>query len=123
MARVVSAQQGEVLLGKLSSANLNSTADQLISLIAGKKRITRIVCTNPSVTPTLAAGGIYVDTNKAGTKLVDTTQLYTALVAALKLNLTLLNDYTTVIAAYLSLTTANGTACTCDIYIFGEILP
>lgn len=114
--------QNEILLGKLIGANLNSTADQLITLIAGKKRITRAVMANPSVTPTLATGGVYGDTNKSGTVFIADSQVYTALLAALKLNVPLLKDYTTLLALYFSLTAANGVACTADIYIYGELL-
>lgn len=113
---------GESFLGKLVSANLNTTADQLISLATGKKRITRILCINASATPTIAAGGFYTGAAKSGTTIVSAAQVYTALTAILSLNVTLAANYTSGTTLYLSLTTAEGSALTADIYVFGEIL-
>ena len=123
MGRIFQAPQGEVFLGKLTSANLNSTADQVITLLSGTKRLTRILMVNPSATPSLAAGGFYSAASKGGNALVSSAQVYTALTAMLGLNPTLAGNYITGTTLYLSLTTANGSACTADIYVFGEILP
>lgn len=113
----------EVLLGKLSGANLNSTLDQAISLLSGNKRITRIVATGPSGTTATAAGGIYTAASKGGTAIVAASQTYSALTGTLKLNLTLAGDYITGSTIYFSLTTAEGSASLCNIHVFGEVLP
>ena len=113
---------GNVLLGKLSSANLNITTDQAITLLGGNKLITSIMFINSSETPTLAAGGFYTGAGKTGTVLVSTGQVYTALVASLSLNVTIALNYVTGTVIYFSLTTGNGTACTADIFVYGQLL-
>lgn len=115
------------LLGSLTGANLNSTADQAIPMGAAKYIVRRIVVTNASGTPTLAAGGIYPAASKAGTALVSAAQTYTSLSAAgISMDLTLTGAVTaTVLSAaslFLSLTTANGSALTADVYVFGDAL-
>lgn len=116
-------------LGKLIGADLNSTADQAIDIPdgVGSYILDRIVVTNASTTPATAAGGVYAATSKAGTILVAASQAYTALTASSKLlDLTLTADgSTTVLTAdplYLSLTTAEGSALTADLYLFGRVL-
>ena len=113
---------GEILLGKLSSANLNITTDQLITLSLGNKMITRITCINASGTPALAAGGVYTGADKSGAAIVAAGQVYSALTSILGLNLTLAANFVSGSNLYLSLTTANGSALTCDIYVYGELL-
>lgn len=115
------------LLGGLHAADLNSTADQAIMVSGPKYIINQIIVTNASVTPTLAAGGLYTGASKAGA-IVGSLQGYTGLTAPSKyINLTLLAVLTTDIRTentlYFSLTTANGSACTGDLYIFGYVLP
>jgi len=118
-----------VLIAKLTGADLNVTTDQALTmqLTPAKYLVRRIVATNASGTPTLAAGGFYTAASKGGAKLVETTQLYTALSAATKfVDTTLLTIATTDIVTsaqlYMALTTANGSAMTCDVYVYGEIL-
>lgn len=116
------------LLGSLKGANLNSTADQAIDVQVGGNRyyITRILVTNASATPTLAAGGVYTAASKGGSAIVANSQAYSSLTAPTKvLNLTLAITDTafSVSTLYLSLTTAAGSASTADVYVFGELLP
>lgn len=115
------------LLGSLSGADMNSTADQTITLttITSNCVIRRILVTNASVNLTTAAGGVYTGAAKTNA-IVSAAQVYTALSAAAKyLDLTLtgtaLTDRVTA-NIYLSLTTGQGAPATADVYVFGEKL-
>lgn len=116
------------LLGAKIAANFNITTDQAIGINASKFIIRRIVVTNASANLTTAAGGVYPTTAKGGTAIVASTQVYTALTAATKyvdLTLAAVNttDTYTVGTIYLALTTGQGSACTADVYIYGDVLP
>lgn len=121
---------GEELIGKLLSANLNVTTDQTINIYnASKYVISKIVVTNASANLSAGstAGGFYPSASKGGTAIVANTQVYTALSASTKYqNLTLAavagTDVYTGSAIYFSLTTAFGSACTADIYVYGYVL-
>lgn len=114
------------VLGTLRGANFNSTADQAVPIVNDVTafQITAIVVTNCSANLTLAVGGFYPATSKAGTAIVANTQVYTALTAtAVLLNVTvaatpLITRYA-IGTVYLSLTTAQGGAATCDVYVIG----
>lgn len=117
-----------VQLGSLKTANMNTTADQPITIGNGTSRyvITAIVVTNASTSLTLAVGGIYAAASKT-TALVANTQIYSALTGATKqVSLTLGaligTDTRSENTLYLALTTGQGGAATADIYIFGYIL-
>lgn len=115
-----------VLLGKLTGANMNSTADQAITINSSNYIIRNIVVTNPSTSLTTSVGGIYAAASKT-TAVVANTQIFTALTAAAKtLDLTLnalgLSDRRTETTLYFSLTIAQGATATADIYIFGDKL-
>lgn len=115
------------LLGSLTGANMNTTADQAITINTAKYIVQRITVTNCSASLTLAIGGVYTAASKGGTAIVAATQAYTAITASTKyLGLTLQNLATDVLTAgtlYLSLTTAQGGAATCDLYVIGDALP
>lgn len=114
------------IIGKIITANLNSTADQPFVMNTGFTTylIDRIQATNKSATPTLAAGGVYTAASKGGSAIVSAGQVYTTLSAANIVTALTLALTTTFTAnpLYLALTTANGSACTCDLYIFGWML-
>lgn len=116
------------LLGQLLSANMNSVADQAIGIImSGTYIIDKIIATNASanMTGSIAAGGIYTGANKTGTNVVSAAQTYTSLTSASKwmaLTLAVTSDTLTAQTLYFALTTANGSAATCDIYIYGYTL-
>ena len=122
---------GETMLGHIKAANMNSTADQAFTMnvpaTAIKFGISKILVTNPSISLTTAAGGVYDTASKGGNAIVANTQVYTALTAATKLlALTIAaagSGNTFSVAPILSLTTAQGAAATADFYLFGEILP
>jgi hypothetical protein len=125
----VNVDTSPLLLGVLKGANLNTTADQPITIVsASKYQVTQILVTNASGTPSLAVGGFYTAASKGGTALVAATQVYSALTAASKfVNVTMLailtTDVRTESTLYFSLTTAQGSAMTADIYVFGNPLP
>lgn len=118
---------GSGVLGRLTGANFNTTADQAIAISASKYVIRRIVVTNCSANLTLAAGGFYTAASKGGTAIVAAIQVYTALTGSTKyLEVTLQNlatDVLTTSPLYLALTVAQGGAATCDAYVFGDVLP
>lgn len=114
------------LLGRLTGANMNVTTDQAIPIAASvtKFLITGIYVTNASLSLTLAAGGFYSGAGKGGTVLVAAVQVYSALTAAgILLQATLAAGATGNAFAqssiFFSLTTAQGSAATADIYVFG----
>lgn len=125
----LSSQSPTNLLGRLLSANFNSTSDQAIALfnpLNQRFRVTKITVENTSVDGmSTAVGGIYNATSKGGTALVAASQAYTGLTnanTALDLTLAVPNAIQTgTTNLYLSLTTAQGAAATADIYVFGDI--
>ncbi|MEJ0047037.1 MAG: hypothetical protein WDN04_13680 [Rhodospirillales bacterium] len=119
---------GGNMVGRLIGANMNSTADQPLTMLLPASaifRVTRITITNASISLTTAAGGFYPAASKGGTPTVANSQVYTALSAAAKALDATLADQSKLAAAtqlYLSLTTAQGAAATADIYAFGDVL-
>jgi hypothetical protein len=117
-------------LCKIAGANLNVTTDQACTLPASITAWspTAVWVTNCSVTLAggLAAGGVYTAASKGGTAIVAAVQTYTALTAAtIILPLTIATGTTTRFTAspiYFSLTTGNGSAATCDVYVLGQDL-
>ena len=123
---------GGILLGSLIGADFNVTTDQQIVIFdnPAKYILRRIVATNASVSLSTAAGGIYTAVSKGGTAVVAASQTYSALTGStLFLDLTLntsgsanITVKSSVPNLYLSLTTAQGSPATGDIYVFGDIL-
>jgi hypothetical protein len=113
---------GYALLGQLIGANMNSTADQAIQMLASNYIPDKIVVRNASISLTLSAGGIYTATSKGGTAVVSAAQVYSGLTSSGKFILPTIASLTDIVTAatlYLSLTTAQGSAATADILIFG----
>jgi hypothetical protein len=117
------------VLCSIRAANFNVTTDQSCVLPAAVTvwAPTSIVVTNCSTSMTLAAGGVYPTTAKGGTALVAATQVYTALTtSSTMLGLTMAAGIATtrqtVGTVFLSLTTAQGGAATCDFYLIGNDL-
>jgi hypothetical protein len=122
---------GQILLGQLIGANMNSTSDQQIVIFSAPAKyiIRRIVATNASISLTTAVGGIYPAVSKGGTAIVANSQVYSGLSASGKfVDLTVASGYTsggdvlTVKSIYLSLTTPQGAAATADIEVYGDII-
>lgn len=120
----------EQVISKLISANLNSTADQLMSYVNfSKYNITRIIVTNASINlgALVTAGGVYTAASKGGTNIVGSGQVYTALTSATTiLSLTFVAGISdlalTSSSLYFSLTVAAGTPATADIYVYAKPL-
>lgn len=115
------------LLGKRTGADMNSTADQAITINAAKYLIRSIVVFDSSGSLTLAAGGVYTGAAKTGTILVAAAQVYAALTVATKiLPLTLTAaataDYLAATSLFLSLTVAQGAAMTATVAVYGDDL-
>jgi hypothetical protein len=102
------------LLFTLTSANMNSTADQQFTprFTSSRYRIKRYVAFGASTSLTTAAGGIYAAASKAGTAQVAAAQAYSTLTTALKALELTLNNASAILAAdtplFLSLTTPTG---------------
>lgn len=114
------------VIGTLRGANFNVTTDQAITIPATVTAWapTAIWVTNCSTSMTLAAGGFYPATSKGGTALVAATQVYsTATSGSIVVNAALAAGIATtkqtINTVYFSLTTAQGSAATCDIYLVG----
>lgn len=112
------------VLGTLRGANFNVTTDQAIPIPPQftKWAPTAIWVINCSTSMTLAAGGVYPTTSKGGTALVSAAQVYSAATASsiiVPLTLAVTTTAYTVSTVYLSLTTAQGGAATCDVYVIG----
>jgi hypothetical protein len=115
-------------LVKLAGANLNVTTDQAITGFPAKYQITGVTFTNASGTPTTAVGGIYTAASKGGSQIVYNGQAYSTLTSATELlqgsfAIGALEQSYNESTLYFSLTTPQGAAMTCDIYVMGTPLP
>lgn len=114
------------ILWTLTSANMNTTADQALSkaFSFGNFIITQIIATNASTSLTTAVGGIYTATSKGGTAVVANSQVYSVLTAAgVTLPLTIADSSVrTGASLYLSLTISQGGAATADLLVLGYAL-
>lgn len=124
------------LVYALAGANFNITTDQsiVISLPTGytRYRIQSLLVSNPSISMTTAAGGIYTAVSKGGIAIIPSSQVYSALTtntsgaSGSMLTLTPVNQNTAFYNSatlFFSLTTAQGAAATADITIFIQPLP
>jgi len=119
----------ERVLCSIRAANFNSTADQTCVIPASVTAWAPLSmwATNCSASLTLAVGGIYPSPGKGGTPMVAATQVYTAvtgntIIAPLTLAAGIATTRFTIGTVYLSLTTAQGSAATCDFYVMGADL-
>lgn len=121
------------VLCSIASANFNTTADQACSIASSVTayHVSKIIVTNCSTSLTLAVGGFYTAASKGGVALVANTQVYSTLTAAgvglepviVAAGLSAGTSYRlTAATLYLSLTTAQGGAATCAVYIVGDDL-
>lgn len=113
---------GGNLIGQKIGANMNSTADQAVSLLSGNCGLNLIEVTNASANLTLAAGGIYTGAAKSGTAIVAAAQVYSALSTSLLiLPLTIAaRPRITGGQVFISLTTAQGGTATADFNFYGS---
>ncbi len=120
--------ESHFLLGGAKLINLAVTTDQPITICCSKYVIRRIVVTDATATPILAAGGLYDAASKGGNALVGTGQAYTTLTGSTKfLDLTLTafvgTDVVTATTIYFALTMANAGACTVTVMVYGDSIP
>lgn len=122
--------------GSLIGANMNVTTDQAIpiSVPSYTWMVDDIVVSNPSVSLTTAAGGVYSAISKGGVAIVSSGQAYSGLTTnaanttgnALALTLSTAGNTTDfqgfgvsdINLLYLSLTTGQGAAATADVRVF-----
>jgi D-serine deaminase-like pyridoxal phosphate-dependent protein len=115
------------MIGRLAGANMNSTADQAITLPAGSWEIVGVYAAKGSISLTTAAGGIYTGASKGGTAVVAAGQTYAALTGTeTDVQICTVGATPTVTLAaegtglYLSLTTGQGAVATADIFIYAR---
>jgi hypothetical protein len=118
------AAKQEIVLFQLLTANMNITTDQSFVKLLGFTNylITRIRAANSSGSLTTAAGGIYTAATKGGNALVAAAQAYSTLTGStigLDLTLAAVGAGVQTVTPILSLTTGQGSAMTCDMYIIG----
>lgn len=112
-------------LFRLTGANMNSTADQQFTKAFAFTNfvVDKIIATNASGAIALATGGVYTAPAKAGTAIVAAAQSWAGLTTTTKVANPAVTaagqDLQAATALYLSLTTAMGSAGTCDISIMG----
>lgn len=123
--------------GLLTSANMNVTTDQAITLTgpaSGAWTVVRMMITNCSIASSTAAGALYGAVAKAGGVLVGGASSGGPGVSGLAGARIYTQDVTVGASRYApiystssqtvqySLTTAQGVAATCDVYVYGEVL-
>ena len=118
------AAKQEIALFQLISANMNITTDQAFTKLLSFTNflITRIRALNSSGNLTTAAGGIYTAAAKGGNAIVAAGQAYATLTGStigLDLTLAAVGAGLQTATPILSLTTGQGSAMTCDMYIMG----
>lgn len=118
----------DTLLFQLKGANLNSTADQIFEKRAqfGDFVPTSIRAMNASTPISGAVGGIYTQSGKSGTSIINASQAWSGLTSTVKvIHPALVNAGMSVFNGdlYLSLSTPMGSTATCDIYVIGFIVP
>jgi hypothetical protein len=105
----------------LRAANMNSTADQAINFPPQITTVVlyKIIFANCSGTPNTAAGAIYTGAGKSGAVYSASTTYATLTSAQAQKQIVTVFNTQLVSPWYFSLTTPQGTAMTCDIYIVG----
>lgn len=128
---------GSVLGGVLKGANFNTTADQPITITSPSTNwvVSFFYVVNPSTSLTTAAGGFYTAASKGGAQVLPSSTVYAALTSNSGTNTSgSMGRFTpntgsgngvweTGSTIYFSLTTAQGSAATADIYVFIQPLP
>lgn len=111
-------------LGRLIGANLASLVDQAIPMRAASYIPRRLVIAESRPTPTVAAGSIYTARGRAGDRILDISAASFATLT----DRTKILSYDLTAAArlapylYLTLDTAEASACVVSIYVFGDVM-
>ncbi len=119
------------LCGVLKGANMNVTTDQLITITPPSTTyvLTAVRVSNPSISLTTAAGGIYTAASKGGLAILAAATAYSGLTtnalntAGATASFTPVTAETQATTLYLNLTTAQGAAATADFYLHCAPLP
>jgi hypothetical protein len=114
----------ELILFQLITANMNVTTDQSFTKLLGFTNyvITRIRAVNSSGSLTTAAGGVYTAAAKGGNAIVAAAQAYSTLTGStigMDLTIAAVGNGLQTATPILSLTTGQGAAMTCDMYVIG----
>lgn len=121
---ILSLQPGCFQIGKLEGVNGAITTDQIIPIVgAAEYTIDKIIFCHSTAVPVAMQGGIYTLPAKAGSAVVAATQSYTGL-GNQPYDLLVVTPTVALRASpflYFSLTTANGSAVTFDIYVYGTV--
>lgn len=117
----------QLAIKSLRAANMNITTDQALQLpVANLFTITGLFVTNCSTNMTTAAGGIYGAASKGSPIIVAAAQTYVNATAATAMQQLTLNNvsggatqaiFTPASTLFLSLTTGQGSASTCDVWM------
>jgi hypothetical protein len=119
---------GVRVLFRLLGANMNTTADQVLTKVGTFNSWTLVVgggikLVNPSVNMTTAVGGFYTGAGKTGDILVPASQTYSTAstpgTSSQQITASALGGGVRTETPIFSLTTPQGAAATADIYIFG----
>jgi hypothetical protein len=118
---------GTGLIAILLGANFNTTADQALTMLVLSTaifRVSKMTVTNASESLTTAVGGLYDAASKGGNAIVAASQAYSGLTSGTVALDTTLNKNVREPAGtklYLSLSTAQGSTATADVYVFGDL--
>ena len=82
---IVAGNVKSVLLGKLIGADMNTANDQAITISSSKWIARQVVLCNASIPLTLSVGGIYTGSNKTGSAIIGSNQVYSSLTGSSKL--------------------------------------
>jgi len=113
------------VLYRIVGANMNSTADQAFAKLHNHTAwcLLNYYAVNPSISLTTAVGGIYTGASKSGITMVAASQAWSGLNATgaglVLTPATPLGRGRITADPILSLTTPQGAAATCDIYVMG----
>lgn len=126
------------VLASLRGANMNTTADQPISIptTLAAFQLTSIVITNASISLTTAVGGFYPLAAKAGTPIVSAAQTYSALTTSAGLMTATLASFGAntrfssgnlgtiggILQIWFALTTPQGALASADLFLLGTNL-
>lgn len=116
------------LIGKVTSLNLNQTnTDNAVTINIGKYIVRKVTVTNCSISmvASLATVGVFTSTAGGGSTVVGLAlvQTLTAATKFVDMTVALSADTVAVSTLYVRNGVTAGTAATCDVYIYADVLP
>jgi hypothetical protein len=115
-------------LGKIESADVNTTIDQIIYISGDdslKYIIRKIIATNPSVNLSSIRGNLYTGPNKTGTSIVNLHNFNSLNNPDDFIELNISGGSTVILRnqlLYFSMSDTQGSPATVDLYLFGDSL-